>query len=103
MKSREGESNNDESTKQPWNESCELNKMNEIIRISNEMKVKMNLAQKMKKNTPPLIQEPKNKFMEIHHLRKLLKIRTKTREQNSLILKIVQWRISFETKLVFYK
>jgi len=44
MKSREGESNNDESTKQPWNESCELNKMNEIIRISNEMKVKMNLA-----------------------------------------------------------
>ena len=40
----------------------------------------------MIKNTPPLIQELKDKCKEIHHLKKLLKIRTKIREEKSQTL-----------------
>jgi len=40
-------------------------------------------VEKMIKNRPPLIQESKDKCKKVHHLRKLLKIRTKTKEENN--------------------
>jgi len=50
---------------------------------------------------PPSIQESKDKCKEIHHLRKLLKIRTKTREENFLTLKTSQKRASFIQQIMF--
>jgi len=52
---------------------------------------------------PPLIQELKHKCEEIYRLRKFLKIRTKTRVENSQTLKNSQRRLSFNIQGVLYK
>jgi len=41
----------------------------------------------MEKNTRPSIEQPKGKSKKIHQLRKLLKISTKTRVENSRLSK----------------
>jgi len=43
----------------------------------------MDLDKRMEKNTPSLIQESKDNCKKTHYLKKLLKIRTKVRNENS--------------------
>jgi len=62
------------------------------------MKVKMDWDKKREKNTLPLIRELKDKCKKIHHLRKVLKIRTKIREEKT---KNSQRRLSFNSKMSY--